>query len=504
MASTMFGRKIIYSDYEEINPGNVIDMLTKTFPIHIENANQITYLWNYYLGKQPILDKTRELKPDSNAIVVENRANEIVSFKVGYLVGEPIQYVSRSEEAIPEINRLNSYLLENDKACLDEELATWFTVCGTSYRMVLPNGGGFPSFSTQDAYHDSDELRSFIPPFRVFTLDPRWTYVVYYSGIGNRPLCGVKYIVKQNGEIVISIYTDKLYMEIRTPAGSGIDYSIAVSNVSIPENTEVKTIPHTLGFIPIIEYPNNQARLGAFEPVLSILDAINEVASDRIDAVNDFVNALLVLRGVSLEEEEFKKLISLGGIQVPADGDVKYIVNTLNQSETQSLIDHMYQAVLTIVGLPNRNGGTSTSDTGQAVYLRDGFSAAETRAVSSENIFKRSEKQTLAIMLRCCNELAKMNLKRSDIEIRFTRRNYDNITGKADVLCKMLSTDKIHPKLAFAHSGMFSDPNLAYTESQKYYEEQLKKFAKENRIIDEEDADDEDGDEEDDGKTTTA
>ena len=40
----------------------------------------------------------------------------------------------------------------------------------------------------------------------------------------------------------------------------------------------------------------------------------------------------------------------------------------------------------------------------------------------------------------------------------------------------MLKNPKIHPQLAFQHSGMFSDSESAYTMSMKYYEEQQKKI----------------------------
>ena len=39
----------------------------------------------------------------------------------------------------------------------------------------------------------------------------------------------------------------------------------------------------------------------------------------------------------------------------------------------------------------------------------------------------------------------------------------------------MLKNDKIHPLLAFAHCGLFSDPEGAYMQSMGYYEEQQKK-----------------------------
>ena len=57
--------------------------------------------------------------------------------------------------------------------------------------------------------------------------------------------------------------------------------------------------------------------------------------------------------------------------------------------------------------MPNRNGGTSTSDTGSAVIMRDGWSAAEARAKDSELMFKLSEKEFLKLVLRICSDLNK-------------------------------------------------------------------------------------------------
>jgi hypothetical protein len=39
----------------------------------------------------------------------------------------------------------------------------------------------------------------------------------------------------------------------------------------------------------------------------------------------------------------------------------------------------------------------------------------------------------------------------------------------------MLQQNKIHPRLAFQHSGLFTDPESAYQLSKEYAEEQEKK-----------------------------
>jgi hypothetical protein len=158
------------------------------------------------------------------------------------------------------------------------------------------------------------------------------------------------------------------------------------------------------------------------------------------------------------------------------NADVDIVTNELNQQQTQTLKDDAYQAVLTICGMPNRNGGSSTSDTGSAVLLRDGWSLAESRAKDSELMFKRSEKEMLRLVLKLCGGLADLDLRLKDIDMKFTRRNYDNIQSKSQVLVSMLQQPKVHPLLAYTHCGLFSDPESAYTMSMQYYDEQMAKW----------------------------
>ena len=109
--------------------------------------------------------------------------------------------------------------------------------------------------------------------------------------------------------------------------------------------------------------------------------------------------------------------------------------------------------------------------------MRDGWSAAEERAKDTEMMFKKYEKEFLKLTLRICDDLSELDLKLSSIEIRFTRRNYENLTEKANVLVSMLNNPKIATQLAFIHCGMFSDPQIAWAMSKAYMEEQEKKAA---------------------------
>lgn len=447
MSKPLFGRRMITSDETEVNIGNVAAILRKALLTHWKNRDEIEYLWNYYKGRQPILSRQKCIRPEIKNMIVENRANEIVSFKSGYLMGEPLQYVSRgnAENIADAINQLNEFVFAEEKPAKDKELADWFHICGTSFRMVLPDEKG-----------REDES-----PFEIYTLDPRNTFVVYHNGLGNKPLLGVKYGVDENGLAHYNCYSDTEFFEI-------------------VEGKVVKYDTHILGDIPIIEYPLNIARIGAFELVIPLLDAINLTDSNRLDGVEQFIQALMLFHNVDISSEDYHRLREEGAIKFKdvdpqLKAEVSYLINNLNQAETQTLVDHMYEVVLTICGMPNRNGGSSTSDTGSAVIMRDGWSAAEARAKDSELMFKKSERIFLRLILNICHTIRDMSLKVCNIEIRFTRRNYENILQKAQVLDLMLKNNKIHPRLAFEHCGLFVDSDLAYTLSAEYAEEQERK-----------------------------
>ena len=457
----MNGRRVIKSSVSAITEDNVQAVLMKALETHYLNRSEIDYLWKYYKGDQPIRHRVKETRPEICNKIVENRANEIVSFKVGYLCGEPIQYVSRNggEEVVNAINALNEFMFAEDKAAQDQELVEWQMICGTAFRLVLPDNRG-----------EEDEA-----PFEMYTLDPRDTFVVYSNEIGNKPLMAVKYSTDEDTQVTrYSIYTENYY------------YLIEDGLINREQSK-----PHALDMIPIFEYPANNARLGAFEIVLPLLDAINNVDSNRIDGMEQIVQAFIKFINCDITKEEYEEFLQLGAIKVKSvDGqsaDVGVVTSELNQSQSQTLKEDIYSAILTICGMPNRNGGASTSDTGSAVLLRDGWSDAEARAKDSENVFKRSEKKMLKLVLRICRDLAGIDLFLKDIDMKFTRRNYEAIQSKSQVLISMLQEPKIHPQLAFQHSGMFSDSESAYTMSMKYYEEQQAKLQAQQTPSDEED-----------------
>ena len=448
----LFGREVITHDEVVVTDENILTILDKVMNVHNKNRGEIQYLWDYYKGKQPILARDKKVRPEICNRIVENRANEIVSFKVGYLCGEPIQYIGRSgsESVSKGISELNEMMFSENKATQDKRVVEWQAICGTAYRLVLPDTRG-----------EEDDA-----PFEMYTLDPRDTFVVYSNEVGSKPMLAVKYSTTEHNDYIFSVYSANHFWKIKNRI------------IEVSEN-------HALGIIPIIEYPANTARLGAFETVLPLLDAINNVASNRMDGIEQFIQAFVKFVNCDITAEDFETLKDLGAIKVKSsDGqqaDVDIVTNELNQMQTQTLVDYLYQTVLTIVGMPSMSdGSTSDSSNNGAVILKNGWQGAETRAKDSELMFKESEQQTLKLVLRILRDTQGLSdelyaLRLKDVALQFTRRNYENIQSKAQVLTQMLAQNRIHPRLAFAHCGLFTDPEDAYRVSEEYYKGEMER-----------------------------
>jgi SPP1 family phage portal protein len=459
-----YGRRVIYSDATAITAENVAEEVRKAHLVHATNQAEIKKLHKIYRGETDILGKVKEIRESINHKINENRAWEIVNFYNGYLFGEPVQYVRRenvkkndADDAVAaDINALNGYMFSAGKAACDKRLGEWMLIAGVGYRLTLPN----PKWEK-----DGDE-----PPFLMYSLKPEQTFVIRSTSVDERDLATVHVVKQESGDIVFSVYTDDYYYEFK-------------------EFGEVKSTPHTVGMNPIVEYPLEASRLGVFEVVVDLLNALNELQSNRMDDIVQFVNSFLAIFGAEMNQETRDRLEEWKMLFLPDGTDAKYLSANLNQADVQTLKNDILEAIITITGIPNRNGGSSTSDTGSAVIMRDGWQDAEARAKGVETMFKEAETKTLKLVLRILRDTVGTTLKLADIDTHFTRRNYENIASKSQVLVAMLNNPKIHPELAFAHCGMFPDPESAYLQSQAYYDEQMEKW---NPVeVDETDEDDE-------------
>ena len=451
----LFGRRVIYTDETEITADNVVSVILNAMPSHIANRCEINYLYNYYKGKQPILERVKEVREEINNKVVCNIAYDIVDFKVSYLLGSAFSYVSDKAKS-EAVALLNDYMNQVGKETLDREIIEWNHICGTAYRYV-------------QALNPSD-VSSGDAPFDLFTLDPRTTFVIYSSTFKKTRMAAVTYTISEtDGQVKnFVVYTkDKIFT-------FGTDEKDNLKGFAERENP--------LSEIPIYEYPANNARLGAFEPVLPLLDAYNRITSNDVDGVELQIQSFLKFINCDLDSDALANLKEFGAIKIKsidgAPADVDTVKTDYSYDGANMTKEDIYSNILMICGMPITGNGKSFSANNGAAVLVSGYSQAEAKAKASETMFTGSERVMLNLVLKICKTVGKdiLDIRSSDIECKSPRTNYENLQVKAQVLCEMLNTPRVHPKLAFESCGLFSDPENAYLISEEHYKQSLEEW----------------------------
>ena len=476
----LHGRRQIFTDVKEINADNVVDVLNKALVIHNRNRSEMVYLEKYSRGIQPIINRIKKYNDHVCNRTVVNLANEILSFKVADHAGEPIQYVSRGKsKGTPEkIETLNSLLLTEGKQPKDMDLAWQSFLYGVGYRLTLKDKA--PAFAkAAEKGEEFDEA-----PFEIYIPDSRNTFVVKYNDVTKKPVMGVTYVFldEVQNKTRYTVYTENAVFTIDGTA----------QRAEKPAKPQV----HNFGLLPIVEYPCNASYMGCFEVVLDLLDAYNLCLSDRLDGIEQFIQALMVFDGVDIKREEFLELKDLGAIKIPPSPDgmsssgkkLYYLNDQLDQSQTQTLVDNIKQTILEIVGMPSQGtANTSDSSNNGAMIIKNGWWHAESRALETEGYWKKAETEFLKIVLKICQEAnAIEGLKVSDVEPKFSRHSYQDLMTKTQSFNTLMSTG-VPPIQAYKYSGLDSDPEAASIQFEEYRAEQeAKEEEKVQKELDEE------------------
>jgi len=468
------GRRQILSSVEEVTDENVIEVLTKALAVHEINRREEIFLKNYEKGLQPILFRTKNYNAEINNKVVVNIANQIVTFKTSEFAGEPIMYVTRGtgmrerdtgdkgeadSESVPEkVARVNSMMLSEGKQSKDYRLAYDMFTCGVGYRLTIHDTGR----------EETDYLDE--APFEIHIPKAENTFVVRRSDVTKRVLMGVTYVFKDTEEKQpeYTVYTPNVKYTIE---GTGDTMAITGRE------------RHNFGQVTLVEYPCNPNYMGAFEPVVPLLDAVNLTLSNKLDGIEQFIQALMVFDGVDITREDFLELKDLGAIKLPATQNnsggrkLYYLNEQLDQSQTQTVIDGMYKHILRIVGMPSQgDGNTSDSSNNGAMIIKNGWWDAEARMQETQAMWKEAETAFLKVILKICSDAGELEgLRISDLEPKFWRQSYEDLLVKTQSF-STLRTSGMPAIQAFTFSHLSRDPEsdaIVYDEYQQKLAEEL-------------------------------
>lgn len=448
----LYGRRDIYTANESLTRENVLTEVNYALGYHFRNVFEEQYLYWYRRGFQPIVNRTKDRNDFVLNKVAVNHAQEIVDFKNGYFLQEPAFYVSRKSGKKSKVDKLNEYLYRSGKQAADNTLADWFHMVGKAALYVEPT--------------DRMDI-----PLRAYALDPRSAFVVKSFRPGNRPVYGVNVVIADK-DMFIDVYTDEQIFRLK---GSYLGLDTTDKPMYQTMANEVLAVePNILRHIPIIEYRYNSVNMGAFEGVCSILDSINQVQSDRVDGVDQFIQSLAIAVNCEFPDDTTAADIRRAGmIALRSIGenkaDFKILSEELNQDQTQTLVDNLYEQALRICAMPTASKvGRGTYDsTGQAAIFNNGWEQAAACARNTEDLFRESNRYFDEILVDVLKRKRLLDIDLIDFELNFVRNETANTQSKAQAAQTMLEMG-LHPELALKKSGLSNDPVSDIKMSEKY------------------------------------
>ena len=304
---------------------------------HGQDRQDKQKLYDYYNGNQSILYRSYKRETASARIVV-NHARYITTMAVGYLIGGPISYSdSQQTEALDSITEaFRSASMDS----VDSEIAKHQSISGRGVELIYLNEDGEP---------------------RSAAIDPRNAFVVYGDDVEHKPILGVYLVDKldQTGQ--------HDYYDITAYTQDGVYYYRAHSMDDVPFMSREPEPNLYGGMIPIIEYWNNDEETGDYEGEISLMDAYNQLMSDRVNDKEQLVDSILVLSGVGLpDDDEEDTDDGQGGaaqralnrikrnrvLEIPQDASAQYLIKQLSESDTQILADALSDNIHTMSMVP--------------------------------------------------------------------------------------------------------------------------------------------------------
>ena len=265
-----------------------------------------------YDGVHAILDRERP-SGMPNVRLVHDFPRYISTMAAGYLVGRPVSYEADADErgALENVTALYSRCAADS---VDAELAKNASIFGRGVELVFADETAQP---------------------RAASIDPMTAFVVYDDTVEHRALMGVRLVPRLDGLGGVAGWDTEVYTGrekiVFGGAGPG-----AVGAVK-------ERARHFFGGVPMVEYWNSEDERGDFEGVLTLIDAYDQLQSDRMNDKSQFVDALLLLYGCTMETDERgrspgrqlreDKLLALPD----SDARAEWLCKQLNEADTEVL-----------------------------------------------------------------------------------------------------------------------------------------------------------------------
>lgn len=387
----LYKKEFHLNNAEELTNDKLMELIKE----HRALALRYVELENMYKGEHKILSQTAkpQYKPDNRLVV--NYAKYIVDTLNGYFIGNPVKTVSDSDAVSDYVQLVERY---NDIDDNNAELSKKCSIYGHAFELV---------------YFDEDAQ------IGITNIDPKECFVVYDNSIRERPLFGIRYRVDKDKTVTGTISDDSMirYFEVKD---NEVRYTDEILN--------------NFGEVPIIEYVENEERLGAFESVETLINAYNKALSEKANDVDYFADAYMKILGAILEDKDLvsikdNRIINLASPQ--ADKLIVEFMEKPNADETQEhLIERLERLIFAISMVAN----ISEENFGVASGI-----ALKYRLLSMSNLISTKERKFVKGFnkrFKLISQAPNSKISFEDligIEYKFTRNIPENVKEEAEI-----------------------------------------------------------------------
>ena len=452
------GRRKIYTDVDKVTRDNVIYVLRQSLIYHNQNKDDVTRLISFEKGNQPLM-REKSVRKDIDIKSISNLAHQITEFWLGYFWGNHMAFVQKSDKhpkgSRPEdndsaITLFNEMYDAEDMEMKDQLLAYYLEVTGTCCQLI-------------DIKRDPQDGDA---AFDLVTLDPRYSFVVYYSNAYERQAMGVSYSEFNNTKIYTCITEDAVYrikdaLKIVDGKEQDIFWHVERSGEANP-----------FGMINIVEFERSTDRTGVFERQIDELNALNILESDLCNDVSQTTQANWWGNDIELDKDDDGKVKGPQAgqwILTKTNGNgkqpnIKGLVLNYDYTGVLANIQAKHDGILERTFTPKQTEQSGGSTTG-ATSLSSGWTATEAVACKQAQIIKSAYKRRNQLALIAIHKSPDVpqdsplqRLKNSDIDVRPIRQKTFDMAKKINSLATMVQ-NMVHPRIAMEAIDFF--PNLA-------------------------------------------
>lgn len=460
-------------------------ILDITLPFHQKNVRDIQRLKNYYYNKTDILSKDKiQQKNINNRIGIDYGQISVTTINA-YCFANKLTFSSRNSDVETMIKALNDALDDDNYAGKSMDMYLNAGICALGYRYIMP--------ATQEQIEKDIYFET------LCSLDPEKTYCIYSNDLRQEKIMAVSFYEKKIFDdtlramktvTIYNVWTKYHQWEFYKKSGAwtnSVYYTISPTGEAI----EYEAYPLTYRKIPIIENVRKSDRTGDFELALDLINAINALASARLDDVQQSVDYIILLRDIDTESEgalEAVKsalkegILSFKSIQgATVQPNIEVLDTKLNQAEVQTLQDFLCSKLEEVLNIPNRETRSSGGDTGSAVESRNGFRSLENIAGLVTASALKTENETLDVILSMCRNIKKCpfrDLRPKDVEIKENRNKVENLTNASNAYATLRNAG-LNDTDALIATRIVSDPQ-SVAKKNKIEKEENAKFEIEN------------------------